>query len=242
MKKYFIQSDIHGCYTYWMKSLEEKGFDKENKEHFLIVIGDLFDRGRETNEIIEFVKEMKDRIILIKGNHEDNLVFMIERGYPDEADYYNGTVRTVVDLFGDKLPTLDELYEKPIYKDVIDKMVNYYETKNHIFTHGFIPVKYDIKENVYTPIDNWRNAKEFEWVDARWNNGMKIGEGNFKDIENNTKKYVVGHVHASYGHQAFEGGSFDDYSIFYGKKVIGIDACTIISKRVNILVLTEEEI
>ena len=48
MKKYFVCSDIHGFYKEWMSSLDEVGFDINNNEHILIVLGDIFDRGRES--------------------------------------------------------------------------------------------------------------------------------------------------------------------------------------------------
>ena len=47
MKTYFVCSDIHGFYKEWMKSLKEAGFNKNNPEHILIVLGDVFDRGNE---------------------------------------------------------------------------------------------------------------------------------------------------------------------------------------------------
>ena len=45
MKTYFVCSDIHGFYKEWVKSLKEAGFNKNNPEHILIVLGDIFDRG-----------------------------------------------------------------------------------------------------------------------------------------------------------------------------------------------------
>lgn len=96
--KYFVSADIHGFFDEWMSALKEKEFDMNNPKHKLIVCGDLFDRGRQPKEIIDFVLSHKDRIILIKGNHEDLMEEMIARGKNNFADLSNGTAQTIVDL------------------------------------------------------------------------------------------------------------------------------------------------
>lgn len=50
-------------------------------------------------------------------------------------------------------------------------MVDYYETENYIFVHGWIPDVGDYKD--FYGID-WRNypANGRAWKDARWRNGM----------------------------------------------------------------------
>jgi len=37
----FISSDIHGYYDLWMKALKEAGFDINNDNHAIAVLGDL---------------------------------------------------------------------------------------------------------------------------------------------------------------------------------------------------------
>lgn len=69
--KYFCVSDIHSFYTPLKKALKQAGFRKSNKDHCLVVCGDIFDRGEETVQVYEFLKSLpKNRCILIKGNHE----------------------------------------------------------------------------------------------------------------------------------------------------------------------------
>lgn len=77
--KYFVSADIHGFYDEWQLALKEKGFDINNSEHKIILCGDLFDRGRQPKEIIDFVLTHKDKVILIRGNHEDLMQEMIDR-------------------------------------------------------------------------------------------------------------------------------------------------------------------
>ena len=71
--KYFVSSDIHGFFDEWMLALKREHFDINNPEHKIIVCGDLFDRGRRPKQIIDFILSHKDKIIVIRGNHEDLL-------------------------------------------------------------------------------------------------------------------------------------------------------------------------
>ena len=77
--KYFVSADIHGFYDEWMLALREKGFDVNNPNHKIIVCGDIFDRGKQPKQVIDFILSHKDKIILIRGNHEDLMEDMIKR-------------------------------------------------------------------------------------------------------------------------------------------------------------------
>lgn len=102
MKTYFVCSDIHGYFNEWMLSLNEAGFDLSNNNHILIVLGDIFDRGRQPKEIYQFLKTLSEkRLILIRGNHEYLLLELVKRGYPLQHDEHNGTYQTLIDLYKD---------------------------------------------------------------------------------------------------------------------------------------------
>lgn len=93
--KYFVVSDIHSFYKPLLKSLKAAGFDKKNPEHTLIVCGDVFDRGSETLKVYRFLKSIpKKRIVLIRGNHESLYLDLLDKSYPEEHDFSNGTVHT----------------------------------------------------------------------------------------------------------------------------------------------------
>ena len=89
--KYFVSSDIHGHYDEWQLALNEAGFDLNNPDHKIILCGDIFDRGRQPREIIDFILAHKDKMILIRGNHEELMSEMIKRNYNTKADLINGT-------------------------------------------------------------------------------------------------------------------------------------------------------
>lgn len=69
----------------------------------------------------------------------------------------------------------------------------------------------------------------------------------YNGIYEENKTIVCGHWHCSYGHSILEnkGNEFSedaDFSPYYGKGIIAIDACTSYSKKVNCIVIEDEEI
>ena len=99
MKKYFAVSDIHGFYKELRTSLKNVGFDVNNNEHILIVCGDIFDRGDEPIKVYKFLKSLpKERVILIRGNHEDLFLKLLKKDFPESYDFSNGTVKTFCDI------------------------------------------------------------------------------------------------------------------------------------------------
>ena len=93
--KYFITSDLHSFYTPLKKSLDNVGYDRNNENHTLVILGDLFDRGQETRALYDFLKSIPtERLVLVKGNHEYLLDQLLEKSLPDSYDYSNGTVST----------------------------------------------------------------------------------------------------------------------------------------------------
>lgn len=74
--KLFVISDIHGCFTETKTELDNAGYDENNKDHLLIVLGDMFDRGEESAEIYEWLRKLSDdhKAVVLHGNHEDFLI------------------------------------------------------------------------------------------------------------------------------------------------------------------------
>ena len=239
--KYFVSGDIHGFYDEWQSALKEKGFDISNPEHKIILCGDLFDRGSQPKEIIEFVLKHKDKLILIRGNHEDLMEQMIERNSSDYGDLCNGTAQTIVDLYPEW--QISEFDLKKIAKvtklqEVLDMCVDYYETKHYIFVHGWIP----IIENCYLYDSDWRTARKERWEKARWTNPVEMYR---YEIYEPNKAIVCGHWHCSAlwheqnPDQYEEFGDKANFEPFITKNMIAIDACTAYSRKVNVLIIEE---
>ena len=231
--KLFCFSDCHGFADELIKSFDKVGFDKNNPNHLLLGLGDYTDRGSQPFEVIQYLKGIKNKCLII-GNHEELLLQCIDRGEYLTYDIGNGTAHTIYDLakhYVDYEPDFQEacsLIEKPI-KHFINGMVNYFETEKYIFVHGFLPKGKD-----------WRYASEDKWEDARWKNGIaETLNGN-----NTTEKTIVmGHFHTSWARHIINGepewGDEANFDSFYGENFIAIDGCTAYSNKVNILVLED---
>ena len=239
--KYFVSSDIHGFFDEWQKALKDKGFDIDNPEHKIIICGDLFDRGSRPKEIIDFVLKNKDKVILIRGNHEDLMEQMIERNSSDYGDLCNGTAQTIVDLYPEWQISefdLNKIAKETRLQEVLDMCVDYYETKHYIFVHGWIP----IIENCYLYDSDWRTARKERWGKARWANPVEMYR---YEIYEPNKTIVCGHWHCSalwHEQNSDEYEEFGDkanFEPFKTENMIAIDACTTYSHKVNVVVLED---
>ena len=253
MPKFFVCSDIHSFYTPLKKALDEKGFDPNNENHWLIVCGDAFDRGNESVEVLHFLMSL-ERKIIVKGNHDLLLEELCCRGFPYSHDKSNGTARTIMDIGGDCFgrsfdECCDITYNKLArYRELL---VNYFETQNYIFVHSWIPtnVRYEGKMKPWyqegkklTWMEDWRDGNDVEWKEAMWGNPFKRWQNGL----NQTGKIIVfGHWHCSAGHKMLGHceDEFDGYTIWepcYADGIIGIDRCTAYTSEVNVLVLEDE--
>ena len=258
MAKLFCVSDIHGFYDEFCLALDNSGFDPENEEHWLIVCGDNFDRGPDPIGVMRYLNGLP-RKVLIKGNHESLLQDLCERGYPGGHDHTNGTFDTVCELGGaGEGRCFDEccIIAEQRTKNFIYSMVPYFETKNYIFVHGWIPVTckdgmpmYHRRNRKFEFNQDWRYAHASEWEQARWLNGIDMA---LKGFVEPGKTIVCGHWHCSYGHMmddmATKGmfnciDEFGETAIwepYYGNGIIAIDRCTAHTGEVNVLVLEDE--
>ena len=239
--KYFVSADIHGFFDEWQSALKEKEFDIKNPNHKLIVCGDLFDRGRQPKQIIDFVLSNKDKIIVIRGNHEDLMEKMIKRNSNNFADLSNGTAQTIVDLYPKWQVSefgLQSIADKTGLQEVLDLCVDYYETDKYVFVHGWIPtVPYSLEYDA-----DWRTASNTRWQTARWANPVEMYS--YKMFEPN-KTIVCGHWHCSAFWHMFDKSKYEEFGDkanfqpFITKEVIALDACTAYSGKVNVVVLED---
>lgn len=168
MKKYFCVSDVHSFFWPLKEALDTAGFDLNEKDHILLVDGDLFDRGADSLAVYQFVKSLpKSRRVLIRGNHEQLFLDLLDKDEPGEVDYSNGTLRTLLDLAGKNGDDcIDDLsfdvwwdrkqhWAQSLFKRAknsktakavakwirSDAWVDCFELGDYIFEHCFIPLK-----------------------------------------------------------------------------------------------------
>jgi hypothetical protein len=251
MPKFFVMSDIHGFYDEMIEALNVAGFDKNNPEHWVITCGDHWDRGNQPFEVMDYLMCL-DRWIGIVGNHEQLFNECCTRGCWYSHDVSNGTFDTICELGGagegrnfNECCIIAEQKAKPFF----NKMVNYFETKNYVFCHSWIPVDcnddlpyYYQRNRNFVKNENWRYAHQKEWDQAMWLKPLSMALGGF-GIE---KTIVSGHWHCSAG-WALDDDTLDEFGedacfepYYYKDELIMIDGCTAYTKKVNVLVLEDE--
>lgn len=240
-RKLFVASDIHGYFNQWQAALRDAGWEEDNENHVLMVLGDLLDRGPQPLECLKFVNNLPaTRKILVRGNHEDLMEEAIARHEFRLHDWQNGTVTTAFALTRGKneIDVLDAMRRHEAYNTYVASLVDFYENNNYIFCHGWIPSGED-----------WRKG---DWKAARWTNGMDAWA---QGIRVPGKTVVCGHWHTSWGHCHLhhEGPEWDNkfstnpahrhacFAPFMDEGILAIDACTAASGKVNVVVLEEGE-
>ena len=149
--RYYVVSDIHGFHSQLIAALNQAGFFADQQPHKLIVLGDLFDRGKEAKELEAFISDLmdKDLVILIRGNHEDlyeDLV-TVDKGIGLNHHISNGTYDTALQLsgFDPVIATIrhydfaEAAQQTIYYQKIIPAMRDFYETEHYVFVHGWIP-------------------------------------------------------------------------------------------------------
>ena len=135
----YVVSDIHGFYNELHRDLKKAKFNENNDK--LIVLGDMFDRGRESKEVYEYLKRLtdEDKAIVLHGNHEDFIIDFLEgkdcsfnyehNGFNETIDsfleqtqsffmfcmYCEKDSNLAVEMYGDRVkPLLGDVFSVPI--------------------------------------------------------------------------------------------------------------------------------
>lgn len=231
-KKLFVVSDIHGHCTLLREALDRAGFDRNDPAHLLICCGDYFDRGSENVEVLRFFEGLTHRVLL-RGNHEDLLLKLLRTGRLQPHHYINGTLRTLENFFGKyAIDPADDTIDLSGRSRIVDRLcefiegtVDYYETEDYVFVHGWVP------EKALTPQARQKAGRE-AWEKARWVKWTEryTGQSPLPD-----KTLVVGHMPTFYARSQEDWKANCD--IFHGNGLIAVDAGTADTKRVNVLVI-----
>ncbi|MGS4344619.1 metallophosphoesterase [Myroides odoratus] len=98
---YFIIGDIHGCYYTFCQLLGHWDSAKET----LILVGDLIDRGKHSAKVLQLCKELsegEDKVVILKGNHEAELIQYVLEGSNDNWTSQGGDL-TLLNFDQEKL-------------------------------------------------------------------------------------------------------------------------------------------
>lgn len=156
-KKYFALSDIHGR-DINLSHFVKKGFELKNPNHIIVLVGDYFDRNEKNLLVLRFIEKykklLKERFIVLKGNHDEfifNFIEYIEKNisinevlHHDEVNLErwlrNGGDITIRQLFGPYKGKYTATKEKNLkrLKRFQNYVQDFYETDSYIFTHAAI--------------------------------------------------------------------------------------------------------
>lgn len=250
--KYFVFGDVHSFFTILKEALNNKGFEIDNPNHLIILLGDAFDRGEESIEMYSFLKEMasQKRLVYIRGNHEDLLFDCVKEleetgGCASPHHYTNGTTKTVSQFLNKNINI------KEVLEFIENNSIDYYELKDYIFVHGWVPYfledGYDNtqQEGEFSCVLRprvWLEATKEEWERARWKNGLQ----EWSKMPLDGKTIVCGHWHTSWGWYNLRhigSGEFEEDSCFEpfeDNGIIALDSCVAWTHKVNVLVIGEE--
>ena len=268
-KKLFIVSDLHGYFKEFVRDLTNAGFDVNNENHLLIVAGDIFDRGPDSKEIYKFLRKLQNinKAIVLKGNH-DNMFIDFLKGKDSWFNFIHNGMKNTFDSFLERTmsfesfitidlglgmeklteETYDALwkkYQEDTRRTIISEndgilewftnLPDYYETKNYIITHASIDTE---AKDWHSP--EFSKYRYVSWDACHWDDGSFFG----KELKNTDKKIVVGHYHTDGIREKFN-LSYDGTNSILERddgRIICIDTCTPRTKRVNVLIIDDEEL
>ena len=264
--RYFAVSDVHGFLKPLLKALSEAGYDKSDPGHFLVVCGDVFDRGPDPYGTMTFLKSVpKDRIALVRGNHEDLMLELAYRGIPEWYDDDNGTMDTLaslsnprgktwggrlfdarakaleagrpLDLAADEERLARRLLGSPRAMEALEWLRSP-EWRDFLETGTRVCVHASIPHR-----PDWRKPGP-DWADARWPcPADEYKSGAYAPVLSGGKGIVCGHWHTCGIYHRLRPREWDpswkECPIYDCGGLACIDACTAATGRVNVLVWDE---
>ena len=204
--RYVFISDVHGQFDKMMIALDKANFNPETDT--LVTLGDLFDRGDNSKEVLEYVMSLPN-YIPIWGNHDYRLRQLI-LGFDQVQDYdkSNGITYTLKSFCNmDKIPSIylgiQILKSDNSYRDTYNKLWDYFdkcgwaiEFPDLIGVHAWLPFHTaygtTLKDNRYYLNKEWRTSKNNNWDEAVWANTKNM----LMHYCYPDKDMIVGHWHA----------------------------------------------
>lgn len=233
---------IRGNHEQLLRELVYRGYSLQH-DHHNRTIDTLFQlMGYESYEDFSFQKYLEARQ---------------EKAFPGSKEF--------VDISEKWDKKREQVFNNELIRDVLawidsDEWSDYFETGKHIFVHSYIPLRkfvdlpktYQLGYFVYYKDDeyreDWRNATPTEWDDAKWGCPWKHEQ---RGLNKTGKTIVCGHWHTSdfFNNLLYKSQKSKQLDIKISNPIfksdkypglIGLDACTALTKVVNVLVLKEE--
>lgn len=152
-----------------------------------------------------------------------------------------------------------KLYSNAKIKQIVawinsPRWLNYYELGKYIFVHSFIPLRENIDRTKLYYRDWRKESSSVLWEEATWGCPYRLYlAGYFEEEEANGKVLVCGHWHTAdfYNELLYKNEPEKQFSVYEKNPIfkadkypglIGLDTCTVMTRKVNVLLIKEEDI
>jgi serine/threonine protein phosphatase 1 len=211
-----VISDIHGCYTHFIKLLGKIEYNPGSDK--LILLGDYVDRGNASKNVVERVQHLVQNsgLIALRGNHDQRFVELM-LGKDDLAPrfFQHGGLET--------LRSYTSIDNEANWRDAREYIMKEY--RHHITFLGNLPFYHEDEQYIYVHAGlnpEYVNWKEQPTEDFMWIRDKFIGQATSV-----RKTVVFGHTTTMVIHESAD--------IWFGEDKIGIDGGCSFGRQLNCL-------
>ena len=217
----FIISDIHGMYKQFDEILQH--WDEES---LLVILGDMIDRGEHSYEVVKRVmalqQEFPDKVIVLKGNHEDMLMYYVDGRMKDPTPFLiNGGIEMLRSFIKD----IDEeavIHNAEILKTQFAAEIDFLRNARHYYQYGKLLITH---AGFDSTAENWQDTskQDFLWIREHYLHPNQTGLIN-----------IFGHTPTRNMH------NIDDIWISPCQSYINIDGGCAYGGQLNALLISEQ--
>lgn len=264
---YYIFSDVHGEYDALQRALKKSGYNPKDKNSYLVSLGDAFDRGVQSFEVLKWMVENihAHKLLTVCGNHELRFQELMENPtqYHRESDgLCNGVIQTMMSFCHmDKVNVplvkesaakiaLDMSYSLSFFCDLVHLMPS---NISMMLAEYFYNLEWGFQNKDYILVHGWFAHKGGLYITPEtsvWANTPECIKA--KDYPADGRKLIIGHFATETLKEAYEANimrsslhTCEDFislcETFECDKFIALDGSTNASGKVNIYVLKTNE-
>ncbi len=179
----YIMTDIHGCFDLFMKMLEIISFSSDD---LLVLAGDYIDRGSQNYELLEWITNPPENVILLKGNHDLEFVYYIELMNEIKKKYFS------------RVSEITPRNTKTIL-DIAD------QTAEYAFSY------FDYYGTIHELVKKHKVTLEML---NRWSNAIDQFPYTYKTHANDGREVIVVHAGYTEDEEILEGMSLEEFYIY----------------------------
>ena len=135
MERIFAIGDIHGCLDKLISLMDIIDIDPQRDT--LVFIGDYIDRGPQSKEVVDYLiglVDRQDRVILLKGNHEQ--MFELYLSGADRLTFLANGGHATLKSYGMDIHSAENNRIPNEHIGFFDKLRLCHETDQYIFVHA----------------------------------------------------------------------------------------------------------